>query len=226
MIKVGAAAKSFVVKRWKYLKNKCSFHGDSAVLTDIGHVPLNEITTDLKVWSKDEVSGTMDWKPIQAILQNQYPDTVEIDIEEGSSEFTQTILSNKIHPFFVQRTFSENDSDLSYKSNNNEEGHYYSGPIENGYWVDAEHLQYGDRLLTNESEWATVTDKTIEPSTILAYNLTVADYHTYFVRGGNGEDASSVWVHNKCGNKKGSARTEPTLPPKTIVKDGEVKILH
>ncbi len=41
----------------------------------------------------------------------------------------------------------------------------------------------------------------IEAKPLKTYNLTVADFHTYFVRGAandNGSHAPSVWVHNNC----------------------------
>jgi len=60
------------------------------------------------------------------------------------------------------------------------EGHSYRGPLRDGYWVDAADLTAGYRLLNADATWAEV-EVVEEP--LEAYNLTVADFHTYFVAG-------------------------------------------
>ena len=53
-------------------------------------------------------------------------------------------------------------------------------------------------MLQSENDAAqTVQSVEIKSEALTAYNLTVADFHTYFVKGaGSGTDA--VWVHNDC----------------------------
>ena len=49
-----------------------------------------------------------------------------------------------------------------------------------------------------------MVDVRIEKEPLKAYNLTVNDFHTYFIKG-EAESAQSVWVHNTCDiNGKGS----------------------
>lgn len=76
------------------------------------------------------------------------------------------------------------------------EGHYYQGPIENGCWVDAANLKSGSRLLNDDESWAEVVSVEIENEALKAYNLTIFDYHTYFVKGA--DNANPVWVNNAC----------------------------
>lgn len=75
------------------------------------------------------------------------------------------------------------------------EGHVYAGDIENGAWVDAQHLQAGYELLGSDDQWQRVVDSDIEQAPLDAYNLTVDSYSTYYVSGD--ESAAGVWVHNE-----------------------------
>ena len=53
-------------------------------------------------------------------------------------------------------------------------------------------------------------DVRIEKEPLKAYNLTVSEFHTYFVKG-EAESAQSVWVHNTCNinaNKQLGKRTK------------------
>jgi hypothetical protein len=60
----------------------------------------------------------------------------------------------------------------------------------------SENLQAGDRLLNDDGTWAEVVGVEIEAEPLTAFNLTVAEFHTYFVAAN--ENASPVWVHNDC----------------------------
>ncbi len=77
-------------------------------------------------------------------------------------------------------------------------GHDYKGPIEGGEWVNAEHLKAGFKLLNGNESWSEVVSVKIEKKPLKAYNLTVEDYHTYFVKGAANDNAQPVWVHNDC----------------------------
>jgi hypothetical protein len=57
-------------------------------------------------------------------------------------------------------------------------------------------LQAGDRRLNDDGTWAEVIGVEIEAEPLTAFNLTVAEFHTYFVAAN--ENASPVWVHNDC----------------------------
>ena len=67
----------------------------------------------------------------------------------------------------------------------------------NGRWTAAGSLKTGDVLLDENGAAQTVQSVETKAEALTAYNLTVADFHTYFVKGaGSGMDA--VWVHNAC----------------------------
>ncbi len=51
-------------------------------------------------------------------------------------------------------------------------------------------------MLNDDSTWAEVVSVKIELKPLQAFNLTVADYHTYFVAAN--DEADAVWVHNSC----------------------------
>ena len=70
----------------------------------------------------------------------------------------------------------------------------YAGPLADGHWLYAATLQAGDRLLNADGTWAEVLGAEAVDEPLLAYNLTVEGFHTYFVAAN--EDAAPVWVHN------------------------------
>ena len=62
-------------------------------------------------------------------------------------------------------------------------------------WISAADLTPGDRLVTADRSFAEVVAVRSEPQdNFKAYNLSVTDYETFFVRGDM--DAEPVWVHN------------------------------
>jgi Pretoxin HINT domain len=99
----------------------------------------------------------------------------------------QTIVSNTIHPYFVQLPEGATAPPSS-------ERHVYDGRIARGAWVDASNLKAGYRLLNDDGSWAEVTGITVEQAPLKAYNLTIEGYHTFFVSGN--AEANPVWVHN------------------------------
>lgn len=169
------------------LKNMCSFRGDMEVKTSKGYRPIQSITQGDWVYSLDEVSGKYSYKQVLAQYYNPYKETVYLTIKNQTGT-EQTIVSNKIHPFFTiprEITFSS-------------EGHIYKGAIAGGQWVDAANLQEGNRLLDSNNKWQEVVSVIIKPESLRAYNLTVDQTHTYFIKGL--ENSDGVWVHNVCSN--------------------------
>ena len=51
-------------------------------------------------------------------------------------------------------------------------------------------------MLNDDSSWAEVVSSRTLAQPLRAYNLTVKDFHTYFVAAN--KDAAPVWVHNWC----------------------------
>ena len=153
--------------------------------------------------SRNAETGVMSCQSVLAHYSNHYPETVKVAIRDLEQGMTQQIISNKIHPFFVQVPAGAIVPPSS-------EGHNYQGVLANGHWVDASNLKPGYRLLNNDGSWAEVADVTIEDRPLQAYNMTIANDHTYFVRGAPSlsdqpiaaNDNQAIWVHNDCINGK------------------------
>ncbi|WP_405110628.1 HINT domain-containing protein [Micromonospora sp. NBC_01405] len=62
-------------------------------------------------------------------------------------------------------------------------------------WQPAEQLEIGESLVTNKGTPVVVQGLSVSVGTQAAYNLTVANFHTYYVLAGN----TPVLVHNTCG---------------------------
>ena len=153
----------------------CSFHGSTLVKTADGYKAIARIRVGDRVFAKDETSGATGYKPVTARYGNPYQETVYIEVSDGLGKI-QTLVSNRIHPF-------------------------YSG----GKWIKAEDLKVGSRLFAENGAEQTVQSVTVKPEPLQAYNLTVADWHTYFVKGDKAE-TEGVWVHNDCPYGKGNQR--------------------
>jgi len=165
----------------------CSFHGDTQVLTRDGFEPIKSLIAGKDfVWARNEYSGEMDWKPVTAHYSNVYDETVAVTILNSRSGEFQTIRSNRIHPFYVsnQNTIAESSQ---------------SGTNDTGQWIEAQYLQSGNLLFSSSQEGLHVSKVEITGEPLNAYNLTVEDYHTYFIRGDiSGGSQQAIWVHNDC----------------------------
>ncbi|ARB05339.1 polymorphic toxin MafB class 1 [Neisseria lactamica] len=148
----------------------CSFHGSTLVKTADGYKAIAHIQTGEYVFAKDEASGKTGYKPVTAQYGNPYQETVYIEVSDGIGN-SQTLISNLIHPFYSQ-----------------------------GKWIQAGRLKKGDTLLSESGAKQTVQNIILKQQPLKAYNLTVADWHTYFVKGDKAE-TEGVWVHNDCPSK-------------------------
>ncbi|QTM00730.1 hypothetical protein GM698_03465 [Mannheimia sp. ZY171111] len=166
----------------------CSFHGDMEVKTDKGYRPISSIKVGDKVLAKNEITGITTYQKVQAHYNNPYDYTVYVEVTNSKGQY-QTIVSNKIHPFFAQV--------LSGIAPISSKGHHYKGEIAKAQWVDAQYLQKGYRLLSANDEWQTVSNVTQKAEALKAYNMTVDKDHTYFIKGAKA-DNEGVWVHNDC----------------------------
>ncbi|EMU1043877.1 HINT domain-containing protein, partial [Neisseria gonorrhoeae] len=123
------------------------------VKTADGYKAIARIRVGDHVFAKDEASGETGYKPVTAQYGNPYRETVYIEISDGIGN-NQTLISNRIHPFYSD-----------------------------GKWIKAEDLKAGSRLLSESGRTQTVRKTVVKPKPLKAYNLTVADWHTYFVKG-------------------------------------------
>ena len=168
--------------------NTCSFRGDMLVKTITGYRPISEVQIGNMVLSKNEMTGKLSYQSVSNQYNNAYSATVYITIKDSNGN-TQTIVSNKIHPFFAQ-------VDTSAQRPESSEGHNYQGNIDNAQWIDASNLKAGYQLLSEDGQWQVVQSVTQTEEPLSAYNLTVDNDHTYFVTGS--DSTYGVWVHNDC----------------------------
>jgi RHS repeat-associated protein len=182
----------------------CSFHGDTLVLTAQGMKAISGIELGDLVWSRNPATGQMGWKRVLAQYSNPYEETVYVSIRDAETGVEQVIISNRIHPFFVQRGATQGAMSISQSLRPSSEGHVYRGPIVGGAWVDAADLQSGDRLLNADGSWAVVSGVEVKEEVLTAYNLTVDSFSTFFVAGH--ADAESVWIHNECPRARATAQ--------------------
>lgn len=166
----------------KLRTGNCSFHGDTLVKTKDGYEPIKSLQVGEDwVWSRNEYTGEMDWKQVVALFLNNYPETVEVTVTNPETSTSQIIRSNRIHEYYVS---DGNEGDTTFGTN------------QNGVWTQAQSLQENNLLITSSGHVTYVERVEILPQPMRAYNITVDELHTYFVK--ENQIASSVWVHNDC----------------------------
>ncbi len=172
--------------------NKCSFHGDTNVLTRAGYKKIRSIKANQDfVWARNEFTGSTGWKRVLNQYSNQYDERLYIEIRDLLSGQTHTIISNKIHPFYV----SKSSSLLKLVANSSGMA---KGTNATGKWIEAQYLKPGYRLLNGDTSHSEIISVKLEKKSLKAYNLHVDDFHTFFVRGAANNNAKSIWVHNDC----------------------------
>ncbi len=175
----------------------CSFAGDTLVSTREGYRPIRDIEAGRdEVWAREEHTGQSGWRAVLAQYHNRYEDAVKVTAVDADGD-RQTITSNRIHPYFARIAAGALLATSSVTAMATE-GHLYDGEIDGGAWVDAQHLEEGDQLLSADNAWQTIESVEIDKVPLEAYNLTVDEYATYFVAGD--ADAEAVLVHNVCFN--------------------------
>ncbi|MBY3366853.1 filamentous hemagglutinin N-terminal domain-containing protein [Rhizobium laguerreae] len=171
----------------------CSFDGSTLVKTVDGFTAISEIRPDKTlVWSRDE-QGHEGYKLALAKIRENHTETVYLTLESDRSGRRQTIITTTNHPFFAVVS-KERTVAVALP-----EGHRYKGPINNGSWVAAGDLRPGEKLFDSDGSWSSVVNVRIKDKQLNAYNLTIADFHTYFVKQADNDNAQPVWVHNACG---------------------------
>ena len=182
----------------------CSFRGDMEVLTADGYKSIENVRTSDWVLSKDERTGVVAYRKVLAQYSNPYRETVYVGINDGNGR-AQTLVSNRIHPFFVT---VPNGAAVPMSS----EGHDYAGPLARGAWVDAQNLKPGFVVHDPDGNTQVVQSVSIRPEPLRAFNLTVDGFHTYFIKAPEG--TRPLWVHNSCydalpGEASATGKTTP-----------------
>ena len=192
-------------------KKNCSFHGDTLVLTDQGMVPIRDIRVgEHQVWAMDEFTGETGWKDVLSQYSNQYDETVYVSILDPDTGRTQTIISNRIHPFFGQ-TPPEDEAPMLVSHSADQQYAYDGG------WIEAADLNSGTLLLADDGTWDEVVSVSVEARNLKAFNLTVSEFHTFYVTALTAGPA--VWVHNDCFKKVNFNLNSLTKDQRTAVQE-------
>ncbi|MGH1353412.1 MAG: polymorphic toxin-type HINT domain-containing protein [Methyloligellaceae bacterium] len=171
---------------------KCSFYGDTNVLTRNGYRKIRSIKANKDfVWARNEYTGKMDWKRVLGQNYSKYDHRLHITIRDMISGEIQTIVSNRIHRFYVSK------GSVSLQLVVNSSG-MTKGTNATGKWIEAQYLKPGYRLLNGDASHSEIISVKLEKKNLTAYNLHVDGFHTFFVRGAANENAKPVWVHNHC----------------------------
>ena len=165
--KVSNAGKKAVAKV-KSLGSNCVKHSfDPAtpvVMADGSAKPISQIRLGEQVLSADPSNGESSAQPVSALHTNEDDDLVSVSVV-GGPKGGFTLHTTAHHPFF----------DATVRS-----------------WVEADDLVAGHRLFTSDGTEVTVGQVTPEPGTAVRRDLTVDQWHAYYV----GAPGSAVLVHN------------------------------
>jgi hypothetical protein len=191
-------------------KRTCSFDGSTQVLTTEGFIRIADISPlQHLVWARDEHTGAAGWKMVADQYSNTYPETVLVTVADPDGD-RHTIHTNRIHPFHVS------DNKLSALLTPAGLTSQTGGP---GRWVEAQDLTAGQLLTSSLGTVSVVLDVEVLEQSLIAYNLTVTDYSTFFVRGADNPNAQPVWVHNECAIDKRPTGNKLTFGKKGLSSD-------
>jgi len=146
-----------------------SFTADTPVrLADGTSRPIGDIRTGDRVTATDPLTGATDDQPVTATITGTGDkDLVEVtvDTDGASGSATGTVTATANHPFWLP------DAER---------------------WSPADELHPGQWLRTSSGTWVQITAASRRTEHTTVHNLTVADYHTYYVVAGD----APVLVHN------------------------------
>jgi len=169
----------------------CSFDGSTLVKTVDGFTAIRNVQPGkTKVWSRDE-QGHEGYKLALGKVRETHTETVYLTVRSNKTASQQIITTTLLH-----RVFAMLPKGVSKSRQIAIDGKFYSGPISNGVWIRVQDLQPGYKMLDDSGSWSDVVSVRVERKPLEAYNLTVADYHTYFVKEAGNNSAKSIWVHN------------------------------
>ena len=162
-----------------------SFAEGTLVVTPDGELSIETLLVGDLVLARSEATGEEDWQEVTATFAEHH-DSVLVLTTKGQDGEQHEIVTTSNHPFHV---------------------------LGRG-WVHADALVAGNVVSAADGQIMMVVAANVTAEPQIAYNLEVAEYHTYFV----GE--SRVWVHNgtPCGgnNLPTPARNLPFDDPEIL----------
>ena len=154
----------------------CCFVAGTPVLTDQGLRPIEELGVDDLVLAKDVTTGEQSFKPIIDLIRRHGRVIWEVTVKGVNGE-AETFRTTDDHPWWV------------------------GGSV----WVATDKLQSGMAVEDEEGKSFTIAEVIKTEDREPTYNLTVADFETYYV----GE--TGILVHN-CSGAVGLARYDGPKP--------------
>ncbi|PYC68372.1 hypothetical protein C7C46_29145 [Streptomyces tateyamensis] len=147
--------------------------GTPVLLADGTSKAIDTLTVGDQVTATDPQSGETKTEPVTATI-----------VGHDDTQFTELTLTNQANP--------RGDSSASTLKSTQ---HHPYWDITTNRWTDARDLKPGDHVLTTDNITVTVQAvRNYETDAQIAYNLTVAELHTYYVLAGT----TPVLVHNSC----------------------------
>ncbi|MDK0520034.1 polymorphic toxin-type HINT domain-containing protein [Streptomyces sp. ML-6] len=167
---LGAAGATKWASLGKCRKAGNSFTSDTPVLLADGtRKPIKDIQIGDEVLATDPETGETGSRPVTALIKGTGDkQLVDITLDTGASH---SLTATDGHPFWV--------------------------PALNR-WIEADELTAGQWLRTSSGTWVQITAVTRRTTSTTVYNLTVANFHTYYVLAGS----TPVLVHN-CNKNQG-----------------------
>ena len=145
----------------------CCFVAGTQVLTENGLKNIEDIQVGDLVWSRDPETGEQELKPVTDVIPRHIRQIWEVSVSNGMG-VEETFQTTNEHPWWVQELG----------------------------WRKTDELQPGMSVEDAEQRPLRINRVENMESSDGTYNLTVADFHTYFV------GITNVLVHN-CKNKDG-----------------------
>ncbi len=201
----------------KTIGKTCCFVAGTLVLTSNGHANIEDLEIGDKVLAQNTATGEVASKEITQTFTEKNRPIYEIKVVNGNGQIT-IMETTDDHPFYVlrdkQNPYIKTDASHGQQS-------LQTTKDELGNWKLSKDLIKGDRVRTyivGEQEGASVKGAVNNEVTVLSsvftgtydvtFNLTVADFNTYFVTDQN------VLVHNCNVTKKANPLDGTTFTDK------------
>ena len=147
------------------------FVAGTQVHTARGLVPIEDIRAGELVLSRDAVTGVQDYRPVLDTFTTRPASVFHVAYRADDSERVEIVVGTGEHPVYV---------------------------VEQGAFIEIRHVSIGERLQLADGTRAVVIscreESASERDSLVTYNFSVAEFHTYFV----GE--LGAWVHNSGGS--------------------------
>jgi RHS repeat-associated protein len=170
----------------RLVRGGCSFSEGTPVVTAEGLKPIGKVKAGDRVLARSEASGAYGFKPVKQVFKHHDRVKLHLTLEDPAAGTTEVIETTPGHPFHVPGRGFVQAADLRP-----------GDPISGASSVKSVPTL---SLIADQHDTSgalRVKDLVVEDESFWAYNLEVADHHTYFV------GQTQAWVHNACAEVRG-----------------------